>query len=121
MQNNIPRPNPFITEWLTGGECRDLVQLRLARALLFWKLMAARHMRTGAEMRSARTSVHIGGLRGDRWVGTLTVGPSDENGEDEDAGHALPDQFGAWRTGRHFQRPAQDLNRVLNLMAATSA
>lgn len=115
MQNNIPVPNPFITSWLVGDECRDLMQAEILRALALWRLTAARHARTGRELGSARTSVHIGGVHGDRFVAELLVG-----GADSGAPYTLSDQFGAFRTGRHFQAPARDLNKVLNLMAAAT-
>lgn len=114
MKNTVPVPNPFITSWLVGDECKTLMQAEILRALAFWKLVAAQHARTGRELASARTSVHIGGVHGDRFVAELLVG-----GPDSPAPYTLSDQFGAFRTGRHFQAPARDLNKVLDLMAAT--
>lgn len=114
MKNDVPAPNPFVTSWLLGDECRDLVQATLLRAMAYWQLTAAAHARTGRELSSARTSVHIGGVHGDRWIGELLVG-----GPDSAAPYTLSDQFGAFRRGRHFQAPAKDLNKVLDLMAAT--
>ena len=113
MKNTVPAPNPFVTSYLVGDDCRDLIQAALARAMAAWKATAASHARTGRELASARTSVRIGGVRGDRWIGELVVG-----GSDSPAPYTLSDQFGAFRTGRHFQKPARDLNAVLNLMAA---
>lgn len=115
MKNTVPVPNPFITSWLVGDQCRDLMQTHIQRALAFWRLTAGLHARTGREVSSARTSVHIGGVRGDRFVAELIVG-----GADSPAPYTLSDQFGAFRTGRHFQAPARDLNKVLNLMAAAT-
>jgi len=115
MQTSIPYPNPFITAWNVSDECRDLMQSGILRALALWKLTAGLHARTGREVSSARTSVHIGGVRGDRFVGELLVG-----GADSPAPYTLSDQFGAFRTGRHFQAPARDLNKVLDLMAAAT-
>lgn len=89
------------------------MQTHILRALAAWKVVAAAHARTGREMASARVSVRVGGVRGDRFIGTLTVG-----GPDSGAPYALSDQFGAFRTGRHFQKASRDLNKVLNLMAA---
>lgn len=113
MKNTVPAPNPFITNWLLGDRCKEIVQAEIQRALAYWMIAAGHHARTGREMSSARTSVHIGGKQGDRWIGELTVG-----GEASAAPYTGSDQFGAWRTGRHFQRAAGDLNTVLNLMAA---
>jgi hypothetical protein len=115
MKNNVPVPNPFITAWNVSDECRDLVQVQILRALAFWRLTAGRHARTGREVSSARTSVHVGGVHGDRFVAELIAG-----GADSPAPYTLSDQFGAFRTGRHFQAPARDLNKVLDLMAAAT-
>lgn len=115
MKNTVPVPNPFIISWLVGDECRDLMQAQILRALAFWRLTAGLNARTGREVSSARTSVHIGGVHGDRFVAELIVG-----GADSPAPYTLSDQFGAFRTGRHVQAPARDLNKVLNLMAAAT-
>ncbi|HMH59209.1 MAG TPA: hypothetical protein VK537_08510 [Galbitalea sp.] len=115
MQTTIPYPSPFITSWLVGDECRDLMQSEILRALALWKLTAAAHARTGRELGSARTSVRIGGVHGDRYVAELLVG-----GADSAAPYTLSDQFGAFRRARHFQAPARDLNKVLDLMAAAT-
>ena len=120
MKNDVPVPNPFVTSWLVGDECRDLMQAEILRALAFWKLTAGAHARTGREVASARTSVHIGGVHGDRFVAELLVGGTYAAVPYAPAPYALSDQFGAFRTGRHFQAPARDLNKVLDLMAAAT-
>jgi hypothetical protein len=114
MEHRIPVPNPLVNDWLKGDECRDLVKAVIAEAEDLFRAVAAFHARTGREARSARTSVAIGGvIKGpNRWLGTLTVG-----GPTSDAPYSTPDQFGAFRTGKHHQAPAHDLNTTLNLLA----
>lgn len=114
MKHDIPTPNPFITQWLIGSRCRDIMLAEAIRAHRLFVGVAGRHADTGREVASARPSVGIGGIRNDRWIGRLTIG-----GPEPYAPYTLSAEYGAFRRGRHFQRAAHDLNATLNLMAAS--
>lgn len=111
MRNNIPdryhgRANPFIEHWLKGPECKTIVGRQGNRALAIYLSIVAK--RTGELAGSAAVDTHIGGVFNDRWVATVTVS----------APYAASHEFGTGRTNPdHVQRAANDLNKVLNLMA----
>lgn len=117
MDVNIYRPNPALAEIMVSQQMRDIVSERIQLAQLLYQAIVAK--RSGALARSAHAHTSIETvLKGEpRWVGTLTVG-----GDFVD--YALPHEFGR---GEHpgsleatgfgdsqiVQRPADDLNRVL--------
>lgn len=68
---DVPRPNPFLTQWLVGREARSMVFEvgEIAQALY----RATGHKETGRSARDARVETHIGGVDNDRWAATLIV------------------------------------------------
>lgn len=78
-----PDPNPALTGWLVGPECRRIMEERANMAMLLYQAQVAK--RTGRLARSARAHVEIGGDKHDRWVGELIVG--DDPGVDYAASH----------------------------------
>ncbi|MBX9920006.1 MAG: hypothetical protein K2Y33_09310 [Mycolicibacterium frederiksbergense] len=89
MDARIPsKPNPFLTDYLRGGECRGIITERTNTALMMYQAEVAK--RSAALAKSAHATVEIGGVQHDRWVGTLTVG---ELGIADD--YVLPHEFGA--------------------------
>lgn len=105
---DIPTPNPFLTQWLIGEECRALVAARIEAALLAYRSIVAK--RTGLLAASAHTETVIGGTsKEDRWEGWLIVS----------APYAPSHEFGTGRTDpNHALAAAHDLNVVLDMMAA---
>ncbi|MFT4202192.1 hypothetical protein [Gordonia sp. (in: high G+C Gram-positive bacteria)] len=69
-------------KWLTGPECRRLVSRKASEAAMVYQALVAK--RTGRLARSAKHSTVIGGAKGDRWVGRVTV----------DAPYAASHEFG---------------------------
>lgn len=90
---DVPRPNPFLTQWLVGREARSMVFEvgEIAQALY----RATGHKDTGRSARDAHVSTHIGGVDNDRWVSTLTVDQPTST-----------------------KRALDDLNRVLNQLGS---
>lgn len=117
MDASIPIPNPFVKDYLLSAECRGIVTERTHTALRMYQAEVAK--RTGALARSAHATVHRGGLKDDRWIGTLTVGDTGITGE-----YALAHEFGAdERFDSNRGDPAfdetegaQDLNLVLETL-----
>ena len=107
MQNNIPDPNPFITQWLLGPECEQMT----GRAARWYQLLyqTVETKRTGAMAASAVAGVRLGGLRRDRLVGTLTVT------DPAAASHIFGAGDHPASTGRHRNRPTPSLQAVLRL------
>lgn len=118
---NVPRPNPFITQWLISPQCRAMVfeSAELYQAL--YRGIVAK--RTGELAKSARVSTNI---EGGRWVGVMEVG-------NPTAYYAASHEFGT--TGADLDTPrrdansargvfnqvhrgVRDLNKILNLMGA---
>lgn len=68
---DIPRPNPALAAILIGPQVRSMVfeAGEIAQALY----RAIGHKDTGRSAREARVETHIGGVRHDRWIATLTV------------------------------------------------
>jgi hypothetical protein len=95
----VPVPNPFITQWLVGPECKRLVESKTHTAEMLYQAEVAK--RSGDLARSSRVELYLGGRRHDRWEGALTVG----NDLDYGASHEY---------GTQFQAGAQDLTVVLN-------
>lgn len=103
---NVPAPNPFITEWLRGQQCRDLVTdaAELYRSL--YHVFVAK--RTGELAFSASVDTDI---EGDRWVAVMSIG-------NHIARYAASHEFGTGRTDPgHSLPPAHDLNMILDLVA----
>lgn len=114
MQHDIPAdPNPFITEWLVGPECRALMTLVGYQAQMLYQALEVK--RTGEMAASAVVDVRIGGVKGDRYITDMTV---------TDPG-AAAHIFGAGNhpmsTGRHRNRATPTLNAVLRLMSGGAA
>lgn len=109
MQNNIPDPNPFITQWLLGPECESM----MGRAGRWFQLLyqAVETKRTGAMAASAVVDVRVGGLRRDRLVAAVTVT------DPAAASHIFGAGDHPASTGRHHNRPTPSLQTVLRLVA----
>lgn len=68
---NIPTPNPALAKILVSPQMRSVVQQHAEIAQALYR--AGGSKQSGRTARDARVSTHIGGVRGDRWVGRLTV------------------------------------------------
>lgn len=89
MESDIPTdPNPFLTDYLRGPECFGIITERTHTAQ--WMYQGEVSKRSAALAGSAHSSVDIGGVKRDRWVGTLTVGDLGLAGD-----YILPHEFGA--------------------------
>lgn len=100
-----------IGELLLGSEMRALMYERAEMAQAIYRDEVTK--RTGALARSARVETFVGGRRNDRWCSRMIV----------DAPHALPHEDGVGihrgSTGEvGVQQPANDLNRVLNMLGS---
>lgn len=105
MENvRVPAPNPFLTQWLVGPECKRLVESTTHTAEMLFQAEVAK--RSGDLARSSRVEMVIGGKKADRWEGHLTVG----NGLDYGAAH----EFGTDDGDENIQAGAHDLTVVLN-------
>lgn len=113
MQNNIPEPNPFITEWLVGPECRRLMNLAGFQAQTLYRAVEVK--RTGEMAASAVVEVRLGGLRRDRLIAALTVK------DPASASHIFGAGDHPASTGRHHNQPTPTLQTVLRLMAGGAA
>lgn len=60
-----------LTQWLIGPECKRLVFAKASEASLIYQALVAK--RTGRLARSVKVTTVIGGAKGDRWVGRVTV------------------------------------------------
>lgn len=103
----VRAPNPWITAWLKGDRCREIVGAEGLRAQQYYRSLVAK--RTGELAASAAVEVRIGGARHDRWQAVLEV----------TAPYAASHEFGTGRRGRRPQPPAHNLRSVLALMAST--
>jgi hypothetical protein len=102
---NVPAPNPFLTQWLVGPECRSAVHEAGVMAEAIYRELAAK--RTGRMAASTHVTTEI---ENGRWVSLMTV----------TVPYAAPEEFGAGQhpgsTHRHFQDASRTLNEVLDLM-----
>ncbi len=102
---NVPAPNPFLTQWLIGPECRSAVFQAGEMAEALYRQIAAK--RTGRMAASTHVTT---GIENGRWVSLMTV----------TAPYAPAQIFGAGNhpgsTHQHFQRASHDLNQVLDMM-----
>lgn len=76
-----------LTQWLMGPECRKLMSSKANDAAMIYQALVAK--RTGQLARSVKHSTAIGGAKGDRWVGRVTV----------TAPHAAAHEFGYTQRG----------------------
>lgn len=83
-------------DWLKGPECRRMVGAKASEAQTIYQAIVRK--KTGRLARSAKATTVIGGVKGDRWVGRVTVGESyaaahefghDQNGTRRDGFHEL--------------------------------
>jgi hypothetical protein len=88
MDASIPLPNHFVKDYLLGPECRGIITERTHTAL--WMYQAEVTKRSGGLARSAHASIGRGGLKNDRWIGTLTIGEFGIVGD-----YVLAHEFGA--------------------------
>jgi hypothetical protein len=103
---DIPRPNPFITEWLRGELCRGILTEAGELYQSLYHVFVAK--RTGQLAFSAAVDTDI---EGDRWVAVMSVG-------DNVAPYAASHEFGTGRTNPDHALPgAHDLNLILDLVA----
>lgn len=111
-----PAPNPAITQALISTVMRGIMLEVAELALAIYREEVAKQ--TGRMALLARASTEKGGANSDRWIGVLTVG-----GQGGDEG-AVPHNFGAdvvidgEVVGE--QHPANDLNRVLEILSVAS-
>ncbi|WP_227979982.1 hypothetical protein [Nocardia spumae] len=102
---NVPSPNPFITQWLLGAECRSAVYQAGELAEALYRQIAAK--RSGRMVASTHIST---GIESGRWVSHMAV----------TVPYAAAQIFGAGNhpgsTHTHFQRASRDLNQVLDMM-----
>lgn len=107
MRNNIPVPNPAVTQILKSTRMQQLVAERAERAQVLYQQIVAKRTRTLAG--SAHVETYIGGRTGDRWCARLTVG-------DVAAYYAASHEYGTDNGDLRIQAGARDLNVVLNAM-----
>lgn len=113
MDVNLPRPNPALTAVLMSPTMARIVEERANTAAALYQSQVAK--RTGRLAATAHAGVEVGGMKHDRFVGTLTVGGPGPLGV---AGYAAAHEFGHnTRTG--VAAAAHDLNRVLQLLEFT--
>ncbi|WP_067891206.1 hypothetical protein [Nocardia vaccinii] len=114
MRHDIPAdPNPFITAWLVGPECKAMMTYVGFVVQQLYRALEVK--RTGEMAASAVVDVHLGGVKHDRYITDVWV---------TDPG-APAHIFGAGNhsksTGRHFNRPTPTLQSVLRLMSTGAA
>lgn len=102
---SVPNPNPFVTQWLKGPECKKLVTQKANKALAIYRGIVAK--RTGALAASGHVVTRLGGLSNDRWEARLIA----------DAPHAASHEFGTGRTNPGRALPAaHDMDKVIDAM-----
>lgn len=106
MEVDIPEPNPALAEVLLGETMRRIMEERAGMAALLTQAQVAK--RTGTLARSAHSSVEVGGVRNDRWVGVMVLGDASRTGSQGGAFYAASHEFGT-----HVQSGSHDLNVVL--------
>ncbi|MFE2998667.1 hypothetical protein ACFXG4_27150 [Nocardia sp. NPDC059246] len=110
MEHNVPVPNPFITEWLKGPICEGMMLAAGMHAKDLYQQIEVK--RTGEMAASATVDVHIGGVKGDRFVADMIV--TDRAA----ASHIFGAGMHAGSTGLHHNRAARTLDEVLRGLAA---
>lgn len=108
MEVHIPEPNPALTELLLSNRMREIVHERAVTAQLLYQARVAK--RSTALARTAHAFTEIGGVRHDRWIGTMLLGEGLEYGASHEFGHLTR---GGKRAKRRFVPGAHDLNAVL--------
>lgn len=118
MRATIPIPNPFVKDFLVGAQCRGIITERTNTALLMYQATVAK--RSGALAGAAHASIGRGGVKNDRWVGTLSVGDLGV-GVDYVLAHEFgaDERFDGNRGDPSFDETegAHDLNTVLETLA----
>ena len=103
---DVPVPNPFVTEWLRGERCREIMTEAAGLYQSLYHVFVAK--RTGQLAFSASVDTDI---EGDRWVGVMSVG-------NHIAQYAASHEFGTGRTNPDDALPAaHDMNAILDLVA----
>lgn len=113
MEVTIPEPNPALTELLVSNRMREMVFERAALAQALYQSEVAKE--STALARTAHAFSEIGGVRQDRWIGTMLVGEGLEYGASHEFGYMTR---GGKRAKRRFVPGAHDLNLVLSQLGS---
>jgi hypothetical protein len=108
MEVTIPEPNPALTELLLSGRMREIVFERATMAQALYQARVAK--RSAALAGTARAFTEIGGVRHDRWIGTMLVGQGLEYGASHEFGYMTRK---GKRARQRYVPGAHDLNDVL--------
>lgn len=94
-------PNPRWTEILVGPRVKNIVAEWTAKVAASYVERVTPRSKSGELVNSVDTAVFIGGFKGDRWVGEITVGVeyamADEFGRDGSDGQGAYDGSGDLR------------------------
>lgn len=99
MDVDIPEPNPALAEVLIGERMRGIVEERANTAMMLAQAQVAK--RTGTLARSAHAGTEVGGVRNDRWIGTMTLGSAE-------AYYAASHEFGRHAEVEGPARPGEE-------------
>lgn len=72
--NLYPDPNPALAQVLTGPGMKAVVVDYTAKVTSVFTSRIAGRARSGNQVSNVSADAHIGGRRGDRWVGEITSG-----------------------------------------------